>query len=265
MTVEQPDPTLQPKWAKGALAEVIVQSRPFTCEIPEVQVSVITSPGRAIVHGGYTHGFLKALSRAMLHEDLRDAFIPSKLSFDDPWAEELNERMDHLDASFIQAEMATTFGAEGWDYIVTSDSVEGVTAKSRHRGVSSAWVAIMLHLRQRTPGLQVHLRATGGRSEPAANGEGAVMPAAAGSGSLDERLARIEQQLTAIAEAIFYRRAPPKLEAQGVRVGFKPMNPATALRARVGKAARKAGMSLADFEQKYPGLDRWPPPPDWKL
>jgi hypothetical protein len=245
MTVEQPDPTLQPKWAKGALAEVIVQSRPFTCEIPEVQVSVIRSTGSLIVHGGYTHGFLKALSRAMLHDDLRDVFIPSELSFDDPWAEEFIERMDHLDASFIQAEMATTFGAEGWDYLVMSDSVEGVTAKSRHRGVSSAWVAIMLHLRQRTPGLQVHLRATGGKPELAAMGESTVVSAAAGSGSLDERLARLEEQFAAFAEML-----------SGAR---------DARHARESRAAKRAGMELDAFRSQYPGLDRWPPPPDWKL
>jgi hypothetical protein len=262
MTVEKPDPTLQPKWARGALAEVIVQSRPFTCEIPEVQVSVIRSTGSLIVHGGYTHGFLKALSRAMLHDDLRDAFIPSELSLDDPWAEEFNERMDHLDASFIQAEMATTFGAEGWDYIVTSDSVEGVTAKSRHRGVSSAWVAIMLHLRQRTPGLQVHLRATGGKPEPAAMGESTVVSAAAGSGSLDERLARLEQQVSALINILVERRVP---NPEQQRIAVIPANAAGARHARESRAAKRAGMELDAFRSQYPGLDRWPPPPDWKL
>lgn len=245
MTVEKPDPTLQPKWAKRALMEVIVQSRPFTCEIPEVQVSVITSPELAIVHGGYTHGFLKALSRAMLHDDLRDAFIQSELSFDDPWAEEFNARMDHLDASFIQAEMATTFGAEGWDYFVTSDNVEGVKCNSRHRGVSSAWAAIMLHLRQRTPGLQVHLRATGGGPATAPMGEGTVMPGATGPESFDERLARLEQRFADLADMLS--------RARDVR------------HARESRAAKRAGMELDAFRRQYPGLDRWPPPPDWEL
>jgi len=255
MTVEKPDPTLQPKWAKRALMEVIVQSRPFTCEIPEVQVSVITSPELSIVHGGYTHGFLKALSRAMLHDDLRDAFIPSELSFDDPWAEEFNERMYHLDASFIQAEM-TLFGAEGWDYLVKSDSVEGVTADSRHRGVSSAWVAIMLHLRQRTPGLQIHLRSTWGKLENAAQQDVDL------DTNLDQRLARIEEQITKLVTILVERRVP-KPDSQ--RIAVIPANAAGARHARESRAAKRAGMELETFRRQYPGLDRWPPPPDWKL
>ena len=79
--------------------------------------------------------------------------------------------------------------------------------------------------------------------------------------ALEARLAALEDKISVLIDAILYRKVP---KPDKIGVGVSLANPVTAKRARMGRAARKAGMSFEDFAARYPGLDRWPPPPGWK-
>jgi len=79
---------------------------------------------------------------------------------------------------------------------------------------------------------------------------------------ISDWLDRVEPLVEQLVNAILYQKvANPDTH----KLGFTPANPETARRARMGKWARKAGLTIEEFERQYPGLDRWPPPPDWML
>ena len=79
---------------------------------------------------------------------------------------------------------------------------------------------------------------------------------------ISDWLDRVEPLVEQLTNAILYQRVP---DPGTHKLRFVPANAETARRAREGRAARRAGMSLEDFREQYPGLDRWPPPPDWML
>ena len=82
-----------------------------------------------------------------------------------------------------------------------------------------------------------------------------------GISELSDRLERLERQVAQLCELLVNGKAKTPTGKE-VRSNFYRADENSALRARQGKAARKAGMTLADFIAAYPTLDHWPPKND---
>ncbi|GAG69655.1 unnamed protein product, partial [marine sediment metagenome] len=74
------------------------------------------------------------------------------------------------------------------------------------------------------------------------------------------RLERIEDQLSLLVEALTTPIDPPQLKAKGRKTQAKS-NKARCLRARIGRVAKRHGMTSEEWIGKYGLVDMLPEPP----
>ena len=75
--------------------------------------------------------------------------------------------------------------------------------------------------------------------------------------TIADRLERVEYQLSLLVESMTKVADPPELKKKGLKSQAKS-DAARGLRARIGRAARRNGMTMQEWIRKYGEVDKLP-------